>query len=379
MKTFVRFVAGFLVLAVIGCVLFVKAVDHPHTRGPLRCWLTETFYDLSSEPVPPHTPVVEAVQVTAPVKDMCDAADDPAIWINPDAPEKSLILGTNKQERINVYDLDGNLLNHTDDIGEPNNVDIRVFNSQILAVSSNKDTGSFDVFELNSNNHSFLKLNETGFPVEYEDEVYGLCLYQTEQDLFVFTTDKSGLIVQQELHQENNVWVANPIRTLRVESQPEACVVDDAEATLFIGEEDIGIWSFEADPNGSLDGQLIAQVGSIEPLKADVEGLALYQTETAKAGYLIASSQGDNSYVVFDRLPPHNFRGKFQISYNGRIIQDTDGLDMVSSSISTALPRGLLVVQDGAIRDTDGKRRNQGFAYVSWKDIELVLGLQDDR
>ena len=43
---------------------------------------------------------VETDEVVSPPK--TDAADDPAIWVNTDNPEKSLIFGTNKMGGINV-------------------------------------------------------------------------------------------------------------------------------------------------------------------------------------------------------------------------------------------------------------------------------------
>jgi 3-phytase len=48
-------------------------------------------------------PVVE----TVPVASTRDAADDPAIWVHPDNPEQSLIVGTDKQSGLYVYALDG--------------------------------------------------------------------------------------------------------------------------------------------------------------------------------------------------------------------------------------------------------------------------------
>lgn len=52
--------------------------------------------------------------------------DDPAIWISPEAPEKSRIITTTKSAQgagLGVFDLTGNLL-QTIPAGEPNNVDI---------------------------------------------------------------------------------------------------------------------------------------------------------------------------------------------------------------------------------------------------------------
>ena len=55
--------------------------------------------------------VVKARGQTEPVAETGDAADDPAIWVHPGDPARSLILGTDKKDGLNVYDLDGRLLN----------------------------------------------------------------------------------------------------------------------------------------------------------------------------------------------------------------------------------------------------------------------------
>ena len=59
-----------------------------------------------------------------PVPSRGDAADDPAIWIHPDAPEQSLVVGTDKRSGLLVYDLSGNQLQHLV-AGNLNNVDLR--------------------------------------------------------------------------------------------------------------------------------------------------------------------------------------------------------------------------------------------------------------
>jgi len=54
--------------------------------------------------------------------------DDPAIWINPKDPSKSLIIGTDKDDdgALYVYDLDGNIIEEktVKNLKQPNNVDI---------------------------------------------------------------------------------------------------------------------------------------------------------------------------------------------------------------------------------------------------------------
>ena len=60
-------------------VSFIAAIEHPSTRGPIRCWIQESFYEQEWSDPPQGMPVIEAVLTTQPVRDMCDAADDPAM------------------------------------------------------------------------------------------------------------------------------------------------------------------------------------------------------------------------------------------------------------------------------------------------------------
>jgi 3-phytase len=52
--------------------------------------------------------------------------------------------------------------------------------------------------------------------------------------------------------------------------------------------------------------------------------------------------------------------------------EQTDGLDVVSDSLSPQYPRGLLVVLDGFNYDGD-TLRPQNFKLISWADIEAVI------
>ncbi len=368
-----RTLTVFFALVAISFFVFIAAIEHPNTRGPLRCWISESFYDLSALAPPPNTPIVGAVLATDRVRDMCDAADDPAIWVDTENPENTLILGTNKQSRINIYDLRGNLVGSTKEIGAPNNIDIRVVDKKIIAIASDKDDAQQEAFFLKPDSKSLVKLPGAPFSAKVEQEVYGLCLYSSGSSLFSFVTDKSGLIAQYKISNIRDRWESELVRELRVSTQPEGCVVDDENHQLFVGEEDVGIWRFDARPDTKDDGELIASTQPSGPLAADIEGLAILKLDKHQNGYLIASSQGDHSYVVLDRLPPHAFRGQFQLSVDGAVVGDTDGLDVTSLPVGREFPKGLLVVQDGLIRDQNGQRRNQGFVYASWAVIEASL------
>ena len=63
---------------------------------------------LASDPATGVNTATPAARVaTEPVPSAGDAADDPAIWIHPDDPARSLVIGTDKKGGLEAYSLDG--------------------------------------------------------------------------------------------------------------------------------------------------------------------------------------------------------------------------------------------------------------------------------
>jgi 3-phytase len=103
----------------------------------------------------------------------------------------------------------------------------------------------------------------------------------------------------------------------------------------------------------------------------DVEGLALY-VKPDMTGYLIASNQGNNEFLVYERTGDNGFLGSFRIQGGNGVdgVTETDGIDATSAALGSDFEDGLLVVQD----DEDD-RGNQNFKYVRWADVAEALGL----
>ena len=120
------------------------------------------------------------------------------------------------------------------------------------------------------------------------------------------------------------------------------------------------------------DPKLIIEVD--DNLVADVEGMSIYHgTETS---YLVVSSQGDDSYVLYSSEAPYEYVGRFNIAMNAAAgidgASETDGLDVTSAALGSNYPDGLLVVQDGRnVMPTE----NQNYKLVSWSDIARELNL----
>ncbi len=182
--------------------------------------------------------------------------------------------------------------------------------------------------------------------------------------------------------------------------QVEGMVADPEHRVLYAAQEDVGIWRIplkgaprlidrvkeygvpaaynpetdECEPTGPDPG-----VGG-EHITADAEGLSIYKQDDGE-GYLIASSQGDNTFVVYDRDDPTDYIGRFRVAPGTTV----DGSEVCDGAMVTSAPigrfrDGLLVVHDGenAPDDVDENgevRENTNFKFVDWKDVAEPLDL----
>lgn len=80
----------------------------------------------------------------------------------------------------------------------------------------------------------------------------GFCLYaDANNGLFAFILGGDGMLEQRWLYGANGEWLDKTIKVLPVGPGAETCAVDDASATLFLLEEDVGIWKYPAAPEAS--------------------------------------------------------------------------------------------------------------------------------
>ncbi|NJM15773.1 MAG: phytase [Bacteroidales bacterium] len=102
----------------------------------------------------------------------------------------------------------------------------------------------------------------------------------------------------------------------------------------------------------------------------DLEGLAIFYGKQPNTGYLIASSQGNFTYAIFDRMPPNNYIGSFELADSAGIdgVQETDGLDVLNHNLGPDFPHGIFIAQDGFNYHGDSLKA-QNFKLVKWQDI----------
>ena len=198
---------------------------------------------------------------------------------------------------------------------------------------------------------------------------------------------------------DGTTWT--PCEEPGVGPQLEGLSVDQRSGVLYAAQEDVGVWRI-ALPFGAAEPRLIDRVkdfgvhdaydpeteecAPIDPddagfggsaLEADAEGVDVYYGPGA-TGYVIVSSQGDDTYAVYQRQGSNRLVGTFRI-------EGVDGVDEVNGSDGLAVTNrvvgdfreGLLVTHDepetGA--GVDPERDATNFSYVSWGDIADGLGL----
>jgi 3-phytase len=167
---------------------------------------------------------------------------------------------------------------------------------------------------------------------------------------------------------------AGQVREFSVGSQPEGCAADDKNQRLFVGEENVALWTLGAEPDAdkNSDSKLEKISAITDYLQVDIEGMDLYQTATEN--YLLVSSQGNDSYVLFQAEAPYEYLGRFRIGLNVASgidgASETDGLAVSSAYLGEKYPQGLVVVQDGR---NLFPHQAQNFKLVSWQKIDQEI------
>lgn len=305
-----------------------------------------------------------------------DAADDPAIWVDPNDRTRGVIIGTDKQAGLYVYDLAGKQLQFLPG-GKPNNVDVRegfptASGPKVLVATSDRGRrgAGAALFFLDP---ATLKLSFwAAVPIDLT-EPYGLCLARRGDAFLMIVNGTDGQVRQLRVAAgPDGKPQLTEERRFAVATQPEGCVADDARGRLYLGEEGRGVWRYDLGVTAT-PGVLIAEAPS-QMLMPDVEGLALL--EDGAATWLIASSQGDSAFAVWKVTDTDEalYYGRFSV-VEGNGVDAVTGTDGVAAAgrLVGGFPNGLIVVQDDVDTGPTGARQN--FKLVDWDRVKAALGL----
>lgn len=400
-----------------GCERVLRVLASKFKVGVLVALSTALYVGLLATPVHAQNKAGKVVEVqasaqTEPVTSTGDAADDVAIWVNSTDATQSRIVASDKKGGVVVFGLDGATIQSLK-VGRINNIDLRSGvlvdgKPRVLVVGSDRDSNALRLWLMNEDNGTLVDAPGTKTTIGLV-EPYGMCLAQVQTPrglaTYAFTSNRDGKVVQHELVMEAGVFVARLVRTIEFSSEVEGLVADDAMGVVYASEEDVGVWRLplvsndiatpgtepdatkpisirlspqegaQADKSKGSAYVLIARTGADQPLKADVEGIAIYVTgnnsRAAQAtgldsGVIIVSSQGSSTFAVYELALTNHYVGSFRVVGATGIdaVDETDGVDATSASLGALYPFGLLVVQDGS---ASGK--NQNFKLIGWEKV----------
>jgi 3-phytase len=365
-------------------------------------------------------------------------ADDPAIWVDPDDREDSLVIATAKEAGIYVYDLEGDQVQHIeprpapgedDAPGRYNNVDLvtgfKLGGETVdLAVASDRGMDKLGVFAIEDGELVDVTdpdedpiFSASQEEINGEHTAYGLATWQDRSGAYALVSRNSETeVALLKLQANRNGTVGwTTVRTIALPreftladgstwttcddpgeyAQVEGMVVDKSTGTVYLGQELVGIWKVSADLSG--EPQLVDKAvefglpGAYDPeteecvygenpgfggevLRTDLEGLTIYYTGRG-TGYLLASSQGDDTYAVYEIEGGNDYLGSFAIEA-GEVdsTQHSDGADVVNVSLP-GFDGGLLVVQDGDNTPEGSDESSTNFKFVAWEDVVEYSGL----
>ena len=289
-----------------------------------------------------------------------DAADDPAVWVDPTNPARALIVATDKKAGLHVYDLAGKDLAFIQ-AGLVNNVDMA---GDIIVASDRNDgvNAHLAIFRLDGAKPAIAAL---GRAAAGTGEAYGLCVKKSMpgEPITAALIVKDGTVRVGTLSIDGAPSFA-VLWEHKIPTQSEGCVFDGD--TLYVGEEVGGLWELKQQGKGA-SARLVAPIDN-QRLVADLEGLATIDHKGQR--YLIASSQGDNAYAVY-RLPGLDYIGRFAVAAGAfGATSETDGIEAIAGKFGPTYPDGIFIAQDG-----DNGAKAQNFKLVRWDQIAAALGL----
>lgn len=363
---------------------------------------------LTLESVPAALPTLETPlthdDANAPVDVIAGAANDSAIWLHPGDPTQSMVAVTLRDGGLLLLNLEGEILQtvappNYGDFGY-NAVDV-LYNFPLdgttadLLVLSDRRNDTLAVYAIDPQNRLVRDVTSPGMPPtlfgldDGNATAYGLTTHADLRDgnRYAFVTQADGnLVAQVELTADGSGLVTGAVvRTLALpvptgdaaDSQAEGVAVDRFLGHLYVAmENEVGIVRFSAERDGGDDYTVIHALAG-PYLRPPMGGLTIYYGP-GDVGYLLASSQGDHTYAIFERRGGNAFRGSFIIAGSDEIDQAnaSKGVDVANVALGPDFPEGVLIVQDGANDPqnavAEGARlanNSTNFKFVPWGSV----------
>ncbi|WP_018474748.1 phytase [Echinicola pacifica] len=321
--------------------------------------------------------VAQRVQPVFVTDSLAHDSDDPAVWINPQDPSKSLILGTDKDKdgAIYVFDLEGKTIDSlvVRDIQRPNNVDIG-YGLQLgdrtvdFAVTGERLTSKLRFFSLPDMKEIVpggLEVYEGETGPEFRD-LMGVAIYTQPETgkHYVIAGRKNGpqdgsYLWQYEIISDASGISLNLVRKFGQfsgQKEIEAIAVDNELGYIYYSDEGIGVRKYYADP---AKGNEELTLFGTEGFTKDHEGISIYKLDE-NTGYILVSDQEANQFHVFPREGTAENPNQHElITIIKTSTLSSDGSELVSLPLNKTFPKGLFV----AMSD------DRTFQIYRWEDM----------
>jgi len=323
----------------------------------------------------------EALQpsvVTAPTR---HDTDDPAIWINPADPAKSLVVGTDKDKdgALYVYDLEGKVVKVVSGLKRPNNVDIvtglKLGGRTVdVAATTEREAHRLRFYAL----PDMAGVDRGDLVVMENDSArapMGVAFYKRPRDgaVFVIVGGKSGprdgYLIQYRVEDDGTGCVkltfVRAFGAYSGKKEIEAIAVDAELGYVYYSDETFGVRKYAADPDAPEAGRELALFGTTG-FVSDHEGISIYKHADG-TGYVLVSDQQANQFRVFPRegLPGRPHEHPLLKTVPVAAIE-SDGSDVTSVPLGAKFPHGLFVAMSNG----------RVFHYYSWDDLAAAAGLK---
>lgn len=276
-------------------------------------------------------------------------ADDPAVLYNAAAPDRSLIVGTDKEKApgggLYAFNLEGKVVGRFSGVDRPNNVEITTLsNGKTFVLTTERLKNRVRVFTL-SFDGTFIDV--TGDTEVFRGEAgedkapMGIACHGSR----VFVTPKAGSITK---HLQELAIVENP-RSGRIDLNPvrrfgnytgvketESIAVDPITNRIYYSDELKGIWCYSLD---KLSSPMDFIQNSLHT--GDHEGLAF----TDK--YLVSTDQrkDESVYWLYDRWSRQLVTG-FRAP-----VDETDGIEICTKPLGPRFPKGIMIAMNSKGRN----------------------------
>ncbi len=345
-------------------------------------------------------PVLETARTTMENPD----ADDVAFWIHPTDVSKSIVIATQKEAGYSIYGISGETLADVNPGNiRFNNVDV-IYGFDLngtsvdLALFTDRMTNTFAIYRIQASAPYIVDITDNSGEQLFDSEELG---EDTAYGEGVYKSPVSGKVYA--FATQNGTWncaqfelVARPdhtvgwtrVRTITLEAgdddeYAEGFVIDQEYGKAYVAQEGVGIYTFDAEPDGFpvlvlTEGDLLLEEGD-NGLVADLEGMTLYYKDNGE-GFLFISSQGNYTYGVFNRTAvgvENTFLKAFAVvddtlGIDG--VQETDSIDVTNIPLGSVFPYGAFIVQDGMDTTADPDDTETNFKWLKWEDIAEGLG-----